>query len=296
MKDFRVGYLYSLAPIHCGGEGDLGNILEIAREIHTGFPYIPGSSLRGSLRDDMEQYGGQVCTDRLFGKELKSGEQMGVHQVWFGDARLLWVPMRTLSLQGRDVFAWVSCHSLLRNHALISRQATPDLPEHAVGDVGGSYTVADAKVEVTRLSAEQKSLLALSGAWPTALGQPSEDAWKASRIILPDGDFQVLLEHALWTQVRNKIQAEGGAEVFWTDVCIPRDTIFYYAWGYTPNKQDTVTAADHAVMKTVLEGLIQVGGQANVGRGWVQSWIANTEFIQSTSETATATVPAPVGV
>jgi CRISPR-associated protein Cmr4 len=33
MKDFQIGYLYSLAPIHCGGEGDLGNILEIAREV-----------------------------------------------------------------------------------------------------------------------------------------------------------------------------------------------------------------------------------------------------------------------
>jgi CRISPR-associated protein Cmr4 len=53
MKDFRVGYLYSLAPIHCGGEGDLGNILEITREVHTNFPYVPGSSLRGSLRDEV---------------------------------------------------------------------------------------------------------------------------------------------------------------------------------------------------------------------------------------------------
>ena len=53
MKDFRVGYLYSLAPIHCGNEGDFGNISEIAREVHTNFPYIPGSSLRGSLRNEV---------------------------------------------------------------------------------------------------------------------------------------------------------------------------------------------------------------------------------------------------
>jgi CRISPR-associated protein Cmr4 len=88
MADFRVGYLYSLAPIHCGGEGDLGNILEIAREVHTNFPYIPGSSLRGSLRDELLQFAGKEVADRLFGKELANGDQMGVHQVWFGDARL----------------------------------------------------------------------------------------------------------------------------------------------------------------------------------------------------------------
>jgi CRISPR-associated protein Cmr4 len=39
MKDFRTGYLYSLAPIHCGGEGDLGNILEIVREVHTNWEH-----------------------------------------------------------------------------------------------------------------------------------------------------------------------------------------------------------------------------------------------------------------
>ena len=53
MSDFRTGYLYTLAPIHCGGEGDLGNILDIVREVHTDFPYIPGSSLRGNLRWDV---------------------------------------------------------------------------------------------------------------------------------------------------------------------------------------------------------------------------------------------------
>lgn len=116
MTDFRVGYLYSLAPIHCGGEGDIGNILDIAREVHTQFPYIPGSSLRGGFRNEV----GLLHPDSvnpLFGKELDGEGQMGVHQVWFGDARLLWVPMRTMAIEGgNDVFTWVSCHSLLRDH------------------------------------------------------------------------------------------------------------------------------------------------------------------------------------
>lgn len=120
MTDFRVGYLYSLAPIHCGGEGNLGNILEIAREAHTNFPYIPGSSLRGSLRDEVTQLNPNDA-NTLFGKELNGDGQMGVHQVWFGDARLLWVPMRTMSSNSRDVFTWVSCHSLIRDHALIAK-------------------------------------------------------------------------------------------------------------------------------------------------------------------------------
>jgi CRISPR-associated protein Cmr4 len=276
MKDFRIGYLYSLAPIHCGGEGDLGNLLEIAREVHTNFPYIPGSSLRGGLRNELLQYQGQEVSDRLFGRELTGSTQMGVHQVWFGDARLLWVPMRTLSLQGRDVFSWVSCHSLIRDHGILSKQPKAIFPDHAVGSRPGTYTVADATVEVQRLSPEQEAAIAFTGEWPADLGEPTRQNWQENRMVLPDDDFQVLMEHSLWTQIRNKIQENtGSAEVFWTDVCIPRDTIFYYGWGYAPQKSDPVTPTDHEALTEVLSGLIQVGGQANVGRGWVQSWVNN---------------------
>jgi CRISPR-associated protein Cmr4 len=275
MKDFRVGYLYSLAPIHCGGEGDLGNILEIAREAHTNFPYIPGSSLRGSLRDEVLEYQDQATADRLFGKELDSNGQMGVHQIWFGDARLLWVPMRTMSQNGNDIFTWVSCPTLLRDWALISRKDLPVFPDRAVGDRTADYVVADAKVRVQEFTPEQTTAIDLTGNWSDNLGNETKSTWSKNRIVLPDSDFQVLMEHSLWTQVRNKIQASGGAEVFWTDVCIPRDTIFYYAWGYSIDKKNPIQSSDHDTIKEVLIGLIQVGGQANVGRGWVQSWIAN---------------------
>lgn len=282
MTDFRVGYLYSLAPIHCGGEGNLGNILEIAREIHTNFPYIPGSSLRGSLRDEVLNTSSQKITDTLFGKELTDEGQMGVHQAWFGDARLLWVPMRTMSSSQQDVFTWVSCHSLIRDHALLANLPGVTFPNHAVGTKPGNYTIADATLNVVQLSDSEKKAIALAGNWPDSLKNSIATTWEKSLIVLPDADFQVLMEHSLWTQVRNKIQEgekgatyEGSAEVFWTDVCIPRDTIFYYSWGYSLLKNNPVTQTEHDSLMTVLQGLVQVGGQANIGRGWAQSWVAN---------------------
>lgn len=291
MKDFRVGYLYSLAPIHCGGEGDLGNILDIVRETHTDFPYIPGSSLRGGIRRDLEAtYTDQALGDRLFGRELGSDGEMGVHQVWFGDARLLWVPMRTFSQNSRDVFMWVSCPTLLRDHALLGRNVLPEFPAHAVGDRPGDYTVADAKITVQALTEAQKQALKLSGNWPSVLGASSQKNWQESRIVLPDGDFQVLLEHSLWTQIRNKIQDSGGAEIFWTDVCIPRDTMLYYPWGYALLSPNSLREEDHTALKNTLTGLLQVGGQANVGRGWVQGWISQDNSpLNSSPLTASST-------
>ncbi|MBD2139424.1 type III-B CRISPR module RAMP protein Cmr4 [Anabaena sp. FACHB-1237] len=276
MADFRVGYMYSLAPIHCGGEGDLGNILEIAREVHTNFPYVPGSSLRGTLRDAVEIID-KIAATALFGKELDQQGQMGVHQVWFGDARLLWIPMRTMSSNNRDVFTWVSCHSLIRDHALVSRQKTVIFPNHAVGNRRGVYSVADAQLQVELLSDEQKQAISLTG-WPDSLKDAVKPTWESNLIVLPDADFQILMEHSLWTQVRNKIQdkegvnPEGSAEIFWTDICIPRDTIFYYPWGYSLLKDNPITEKEHNLLISVLQDLFQVGGQANVGRGWVQGW------------------------
>lgn len=291
MRDFRIGYLYSFSPIHCGGEGDLGNILEIAREVHTNFPYIPGSSLRGSLRDEVEQQvrdkveqHDRLAGERLFGRELDSEGQMGVHQVWFGDARLLWVPMRTMSCQNRDVFTWVSCHSLIRDHAILAQLPTVVFPNYPVGTQTGAYTVADAQLNVSPFSEEQRKAIALSGNWANSLQEAVRPTWENSRIVLPDADFQVLMEHSLWTQIRNKIddgENAGSAEVFWTDVCIPRDTIFYYGWGYNllqdrgDRTDNNVTSSDCNLLIDTLKGLIQVGGQANVGRGWLQSWVNN---------------------
>jgi CRISPR-associated protein Cmr4 len=315
MNDFRTGYLYTLAPIHCGGEGDLGNILDIVREVHTDFPYIPGSSLRGSLRWDVNSIN-PTAADKLFGKELGADGQMGVHQVWFGDARLLWVPMRTMAMSGnRNVFTWVSCHSLIRDHALLSKLPISDFPSHPVGTQVGSYYVADAQLQVSGLTEEQKQAIALAGDWHTSLAGAVKSTWNNNRVVLADSDFQTLMEHSLWTQIRNKISkshaadigvegvtetdveddpdtdVEGGAEIFWTDVCIPRDTILYYPWGYKLNKNNPVAQGEHKHLMDVVTGLFQIGGQANVGRGWVQGWVTN-----NTLPVAQTNQPIPVEV
>jgi CRISPR-associated protein Cmr4 len=290
MSKFRIGYLYSLAPIHCGGEGDLGNILDSVREVHTNFPYIPGSSLRGCVRDEVkfsqvDETEGKIISDRLFGQELDTSTgTMGVHQAWFGDARLLWIPMRTIALEEiGDAFTWVSCHSLVRDHALVTGQNICAFPNHPVGTRTGAYWVADSQIKVEAMSDDQKRMTALS-TWASSLTGEVKSIWEKNRIVLSDSDFEVLMEHALWTQIRNKITDDqktegktqpGSAEVFWTDICIPRDTILYFPWGYRLLKNNPVTQGDHLTLMSILKGLLQVGGQANVGRGWTQSWVAD---------------------
>jgi len=284
MSDFRTGYLYSLAPVHCGGEGDLGNVLDLAREVHTDFPYVPGSSLRGSIREEVRLQN-PTAADHLFGQELQNNGDMGVHQVWFGDARLLWVPMRTMAVSGgTDVFTWVSCHSLIRDHAIVRAKSVTTFPDNPVGDRPGRYIVADAELQVSQWPNGLAEAISLDN-WPQPLHNSAQPVWSKNRIILNDADFQTLMEHALWTQIRNKIQDGtndstqnlGSAEIFWTDVCIPRDTILYFSWGYKLLAKAPITKTDHDLLIATINDLLQIGGQANVGRGWVHGWVNRKE-------------------
>ena len=48
----RMLFLHALSPLHAGtGQGAGAIDLPVAREKATGLPYLPGSSLKGVLRD-----------------------------------------------------------------------------------------------------------------------------------------------------------------------------------------------------------------------------------------------------
>ena len=63
-------YLYLLTPLHTGGSADEGNLMGIAREVHTEFPYLPASSLRGKIRSALEPSNPQSEEEKALAKEV----------------------------------------------------------------------------------------------------------------------------------------------------------------------------------------------------------------------------------
>lgn len=106
--------VHALSPLHAGtGQGAGILDLPIAREKSTLFPYLPGSSLKGVLRDACVQKEEQEPKTkgralRLFGPETANASDYAGALV-FTDQRLLLFPVR--SLQG--TFAWVTCPLVL---------------------------------------------------------------------------------------------------------------------------------------------------------------------------------------
>lgn len=132
-QESRLLYLLTRTPLHVGAGASVGAIDQpIQRERHTGFPIIPGSTLKGVFADEwtevvdkeeedpdhtgqkrnVRQAEAKPERDWLFGKEAGGGE-LTAGALQFGEARLLAFPVRS----ARGSFAWLTSPLLLARAA-----------------------------------------------------------------------------------------------------------------------------------------------------------------------------------
>ncbi len=115
MKHVRLYGIYTISPLHCGTGQTAGAVdLPVARESHTGLPFVPGTGLKGVARDVVEKYAKERVVD-LFGSEPpqpggppddgnaeargeegNKGTELRAGNLLFTDARLLALPVRSL--------------------------------------------------------------------------------------------------------------------------------------------------------------------------------------------------------
>src|SRR5437867_707939 len=89
-------------PLHVGSGSSVGAIdMPIQRERHTCIPIIPGSSLKGVLRDLW--HGDPTTQGDLFGPEPTAATHTA-GQLLVGEARVVCFPVRS----ARGAFAWIT--------------------------------------------------------------------------------------------------------------------------------------------------------------------------------------------
>jgi len=106
----RPFLLHALSPLHAG-TGHATDVIDLptARYKATGIPFVPGSSIKGVLRDARNTSGTdaeQVLA--VFGPEKENADHHAGALV-VGDARLLALPVRSF----RGTFAWTTSPLLL---------------------------------------------------------------------------------------------------------------------------------------------------------------------------------------
>ncbi len=283
-------YTHALSPLHAGTGRGIGVIdLPIAREVATGLPFLPGSSLKGVLRDQCREFFGKQTCKKLFGPDTANAEEHA-STLQFSDQRLLLMPVRSLA----GTFAWVTSPfvlSRLRRELLIGNGGinVPDVP--AVTDRKTAVTTKQKKIvfgqdQTKRIvledllieKAEEKA-----DAWAKLLATtlfPHDTSWqtllKERLCIVHDDVFTFLLDTSTEISARIKLNddsktvADGG---LWYEEALPTESVLYGLVAAQKINSSGISD-DQALIKLgeLLQktGLVQLGGSATVGRGLCQ--------------------------
>lgn len=258
----NIQHLYLLAPLHTGGTTQEGNLLGIARESHTNFPYIPSSTIRGRLRaavDDNKR-------DALFGTDLSSGDLIQ-GSIWIGDGSLLWIPIPSLS----HGVIWISCPLLLNRYARVANVT----PQTKIAPYLCNFHQANEKVYLKDAIFKDSELTT----WDKEhvkkfIPIPAQSNVAIERVlVLPDQHCATVIQMGLWRQVKIKLDqhktVDGG---FRYEEAIPPDTLMYFPWGITAQAKGNQEASEHFQDLLAVNQIIQIGGQESLGRGFVESF------------------------
>lgn len=240
----RMYFLQAVTPLHAGvGQGVSAINLPTARERVTEYPYLPGSSVKGVLRECAEvRYGGDKAEDVVvaFGPPSENAADARGGLV-LTDASLLLLPVRSLF----GTFAWVTCPFVLRRFARDAKEAgfVPPAPMMLNGEsallpketclispaTGGLF------LEELQLKAQKNDSEAT--AWANWLAEKlypndtSEQAFFKQRFVLVHDDiFSSYTKLSLEVRHRVKIDDARGTAAKsgpWTEEHLPTETLLY---------------------------------------------------------------------
>ncbi|MBV8857228.1 MAG: type III-B CRISPR module RAMP protein Cmr4 [Acidobacteria bacterium] len=287
----RLLFVHALSPLHAGTGQGVGVIdLPIAREKATGLPYLPGSSIKGTLRDQFEpdedaERNRDTLRVRIFGPETnRADEHAGAVQ--FTDQTLALLPVRSMA----GTFAWVTSPYVLRRLARDAGGAEVTAPPDSVPEP--SAVEQCVVTEASKLSYRDDGKVYLEdldltpdtgqagGAsdWARWLGERmfvGDEQWREMLMgrfcVVHDDMLSFLLNTTTEIAARVKIGDDSKTVVkggLWYEESLPTETVLFGLTLAFPNKQTRLT--DDEIFEHIageLKRPLQFGGKATVGRG-----------------------------
>ncbi len=301
----KLIFYRTITPLHVGCGQEVGVVdLPVIRERSTGYPYIPGSGIRGSLRDEFESKGTTYFNDRdnkeffkitkkLFGPEP---EETGDENAYAGllaihDARLLFYPVRS----DQAIFYWVTSPFALQRFQRdveafqlngLNFYGTASLEKDIEQLTGGlkDQEFIGPLNETVHLEEFRFSPAANNTALLTSLNQlvkSIEPQLENRTMIVSNRSFFHFVNYATMVVQHNRLTAaktvEGGA--LFSIESVPPEAIFYGMIGATKQRKPPEdsdkdapiepSAAINCVMQITggATGLIHLGGKESIGMG-----------------------------
>ncbi len=289
----QVLSILTRTPMHVGAGASVGVVdLPIIRERHTGYPVIPGSSLKGVLaalwndKDNLTKDNKRIKDsdlEILFGRDdFDSNDEAKKAQagkLLVGEAKILAFPVRS----AKNAFAWCTCptiiYRLLRDLQPI---AGPNLPNDLkLPQLNADQCLAAEALCFTengrKIILEEYCLQAIPNkdidpALIAALEKMSEDpVWRQELgqhlVILSNEMFSYFVQNACEIAQHVKIDIDTNAAqsgALFNQENVPSETMFYALMTETKDKCLEKLAAKLKDNKHIL----QIGADATTGLGW----------------------------
>jgi CRISPR-associated protein Cmr4 len=264
--------LHALSPLHAGiGQSNELIDLPIARLKGSGIPYLPGSSIKGVLRDAA---GNGPDTDVVFGPDTAhAGDHAGA--LVCADARLLALPVR--SFYGTFAFVTAPLLLALAGRDLDQRLAIPDVrKDHCIA---GPRLAANGKVYLEDLDLDADQPDPAFAAWrdriATVYGATAQERQIfADRLAIVDDETMTFLWETA-TQLDQRVGispdtrtvAEGA---LWLEESLPPETLLIGLLIGERSRKKGHDMSPEKVIEVALPGgerILQFGGKSTVGRG-----------------------------
>ncbi len=286
--------VHALSPLHAG-VGHAADVIDlpIARMKATGIPIVPGSSVKGVLREKRSEVLPKVLAGErrmhpawqellsTFGPETDEAALHG-GAVVIGDARLLALPVRTF----RGTFAWVTSPLLLQlaNHDMGTTHPIPTFGAArgakfwpAIPQVEPCCCVQNDRVYLQDIDLEATPDANVA-VWANELapamlrGQP--DIFTKRFVVVDDESMAFLWETG--TQVDQRIRIDSGTGTvakgaLWLEESLPPETLMIGLALADKSRRNGKTMLPEKVLTVALpaegEQILQLGGKATTGRG-----------------------------
>jgi CRISPR-associated protein Cmr4 len=267
--------LHALSPLHAG-TGHADDIIEMptARMKATRIPFVPGSSIKGVLRDarrneDRDKLQG------VFGPDNDHAEDHAGALV-VSEARLLALPVRSF----HGTFSWVTSPLLL---TLAQRDLGKNsLPIPNIDGRGAKVTESNICVHNKTLYLEDLDLPAdvypKSDEWCRLLAplvSPGKDIFTKRFSVIDDETMDFLWETATQIDARIRLdeQTRTAADgALWLEESLPSETMLIGILAADKSRRAKAPMTPNEVLKFALPDteVLQFGGKASVGRGRCQ--------------------------
>ena len=289
--------LTSETPLHAGaGQSVDGIDLPIQREVHTHWPCVFGSAVKGALRAHAEQRMASTSTAiaDLFGPDHGGAQERDTSHagaLLVGDATLLALPVRSL----QSSFKWVTCPQAITRFARTAERLGLALTLPAISQPAPDQALGqgDAKLFLEEFRFEQSPdacIGALAKALAPLSGGALDEATLLQRLVVVHDDiFSFLAGNATSVQPHIAIDSttktvKDGA--LWFEETLPPETLLYVPLTATASRRKggALTAAQVLEQFEQLlpagKNWLQLGGNETTGMGWCRVGIARASAEQ----------------